>query len=215
MKKIILALVAVLAFSLTAKAEEDGEAKRVKGYNRVSIIYTPAFSNPTRGSRSGDVHTHHGVGASYVRGIGVHKRLPLYIEAGLTAQYYPEWKGVDLLRLSVPVNVTYRLAFGKDRVAKLSPFTGLNFGFNAINEIGPRYWGGEGMSSSFDSGEKVFQLGWMIGLNLTVRKINVGVAYCLDVMPLAKCTSGVDWLNRPVERKITSGNMQLSVGYEF
>lgn len=63
MKKIILALVAVLAVCGSAKAE-DNEKAIAKGYNRVSVIYSPAYTIPTRHSVTQDVHSHNGVGAA-------------------------------------------------------------------------------------------------------------------------------------------------------
>jgi hypothetical protein len=225
MKKMILTLVAALAISGSAKAEDSGKAI-AKGYNRVSVMYSAAFATPFSGGGKDGVRTHHGVGVSYARGIAFCRSLPLYAEVGASWQYFPvssgdSWdnpfaEGLEMMRISVPVNITYRFALGKNGNFKISPSTGLNFGFNAISKVDYNYWhmvGGTGYG--FDTDGKVFQLGWLAGVNFSYKGFNIGLAYCLDLMPMFDTTYGVNSYGQPYPFKVNIDNLQLSLGYEF
>ena len=209
-------ILAALAVSLISHAERTYDSKAIEGYNRISAIYSLGFSTPITNNDKRDIHTHHGMGLSYVRGIGLSHKLPFYLEAGLTWQYFPEKKGFELMRFSVPVNITYRFTLGKDGNFKISPFTGINLGINAVRELDWSYYDFTGpYVHDFDSHERVFQIGWMVGANFTYKGYNVGIAYCLDLNSLSKTTHGWSSLGRPYGFECKTRNLQISVGYEF
>lgn len=200
------------------------EPVRKRGYNRISLMYAPVFSSAQVDGTTMSDNTAHGFGVSYIRGISLSRKLPLYIEAGVTWQFAPEscnhdeyepdggyytgWTyvpptwgsgGYDhkMMRVSVPLMLTYRFAFGSDGAFKLSPFTGVNFGFNVLNEFSEGDYGGS---------ENTFQAGWLIGANFTYRNFNVGLTYCLDGGAAAENGDNC---------KLKTSNLQVSLGWEF
>ena len=83
---------------------------------------------------------------------------------------------------------------GSAKVWKISPYTGLNFGFNLVNDF------------LYD---KVFQLGWNAGCNFTYKRFLLGIGYTVDFMPIA------EYKSRIISEDVYSGTLKVKVGFEF
>ena len=196
-KFLAVAFAMTIAMSASAKSSADA----LKGYNRVELSYAPLFVGDVYSSRSvvaySSLSTMHGFSADYTRGIHVTKNLPMFIEVGGGIQFNTAsapGSDINVLRLNVPANFTYRFAVGSAKVWKISPYTGLNFGFNLVNDF-DKFW----------MDNKVFQLGWNAGCNFTYKRFLLGVGYTLDLMPIA---SGI-------YDDTYSGTLKVKVGFEF
>lgn len=189
-----------MTFAINASAESDNTRSNLSGYNRIELSYAPMFVSEIYTTRRGILRygsssTLHGVSADYTRGIHVTKNLPMFIEVGGGLQFgtvSASGYDINVLRLNVPANFTYRFAVGRAKVWRISPYTGLNFGFNLIND----FWG-----------DKLFQLGWNGGCNFTYKRFNMGIGYTIDLMPISEGRLGYD--------DIYSGTLKVKVGYEF
>jgi hypothetical protein len=86
-----------------------------------------------------------------------------------------------MVRLNVPVNLTYRFEFAK--IFAVAPYAGLNFGFNLYAYSGESLFSrsGDVITDSFGMqytyNPKRFQMGWQAGVNFSVIGITVGVGY--------------------------------------
>lgn len=229
MKKIFV-LLAAMAMTLGAKAQiVESSAKTIKveaakpksGYNRIMFNYAPVFTSYSVGGITveTDDGTIQGGEMSYVHGFRVSSNLPMYIETGLRYQIGGA-KNFTLMRASVPVLFTYRFGLGAAKKIKISPFAGLNFGFNVMtdDEAMHNAWKyGTGLYN--DDNYNLFQMGMMFGANFTFNRFNLQVGYCVDFMPLYEQESKSiyrygDWQYVP-ESKINSGTFFVGVGFEF
>lgn len=186
-----------------------------------------------------------GLDLNYLHGISLTQRIPLFLEVGgrLTFDtykheeterekgYYKEvYKDrLNLLALSVPVNVTYKYAFSNGMY--IAPFAGIHFRLNLLandkwdyeqnfeGSYADRYddesesgtvsffkADDEDDEAYFDEDEdtfKRFQFGGQIGVNLGYKAFNLGFAYYFDT-PLYNN-----------DFKIKNGGISLTVGYNF
>ncbi len=125
-------------------------------YNRVSIGYA---------NLDVDGDSYSGGEVQYIHGFGLSKRLPFYIETGGTMDFFS-----DNISLAVPVNVAFSWNFA--RKWALQPYTGFNFKFNLMNDIG-------------NDDSNVFQAGWQIGVGVKYTKWYAGLNYDLDFNTIA------------------------------
>ncbi len=192
-KFLAVAFAMTIAMSASAKSSADA----LKGYNRVELSYAPLFVGDVAASGGWTSYspssTMHGFAADYTRGIHVTKNLPMFIEVGGGIQFNRA-NECNILRLNVPANFTYRFAVGSAKVWKISPYTGLNFGFNLVNDF------------LYD---KVFQLGWNAGCNFTYKRFLLGIGYTVDFMPIA------EYKSRIISEDVYSGTLKVKVGFEF
>lgn len=249
MKKIFV-LLAAMAMTLGANAQiveskskvVQYEAKQPKrGYNRIMFNYSPLFTsikaNEVKLEGDGVGKTLQGGSISYTRGIAVSKRLPMFVEVGIGAQFNSgdifDGYGFDgdriklgftLVRANIPVAFTYRFAFGQDKQIKISPFTGFNFGINIVTSDEKHGYSMALYNSNYrDDNYERFQMGWLIGANFTFKRFNLQVAYTLDFMPLYKQDASArytgfgeyDVIYTIPEVKANSGTLTVGVGFEF
>lgn len=137
-------------------------------------------------------------------------RLPMFIETGVRGQINFGDDFETTVRASVPVLFTYRFALGSER-NKISPFAGLNFGFNVVRDVD--HHGYSERSYIDDDDINLFQLGMMVGANFTFNRFNIQVGYCIDFMPFYKSGSYSSY--RSDKLKINSGTFLVGVGFEF
>ena len=189
-----------------------------------------------------------GMDFNYLRGISLTQRFPLYLEVGARMTfdtYQDEWKDSDswgyeresdrinILALSVPVNVTYKYTF--DNGFYLAPFAGIHFRLNLLGQVKYDYEEGnnygdydseDGTINLFKTGDdddddvyfdddedacKRFQFGGQIGLNFGYKALNVGFAYYFDT-PFYKYSSDYD---SKYDFKYKQGGVSLTIGYNF
>ena len=206
----------------SAKTIKVEAAKPKSGYNRIMFNYSPVFVTPYSGDKSSEGITMHGGSMSYTRGISVSKKLPMFIETGLGWQIN-NGDDLTLMRFNIPVAFTYRFGFGENKQIKISPFTGFNFGINALTKISGEYY-----SKSIEDNYKRFQMGWLIGANFTFKRFNIQIAYTLDFMPLYQedaTTVTVPYYNSYYdygystvtypEYKEKTGTLVVGLGWEF
>ena len=118
MKK-VLVLLAVLAMTVGASA------KGFNDYNRVELGYSPMFA--TGG-------TMHGFEAAYARGFHLSQKHPMYIETGGRLAYRGATE-TNFLRLTVPVDFTWRFTVGRSGNFKISPYSGFTFNINLLYDV--------------------------------------------------------------------------------
>ena len=255
MKKIFF-LLAAMAMTFGAKAQiVESSAKTIKveaakpksGYNRIMFNYSPLFTsikfNETKLEGDGAGKTLQGGSISYTRGISVSKRLPMFVEVGIGAQFnsgnvidgyttdYDRLKlGLTLVRANIPVAFTYRFGFGQNKRIKISPFTGFNFGINIVTDDDKKYnYDILNYYNYKDDNYNRFQMGWLIGANFTFKRFNIQIAYTFDFMPLYKQEAQTvvynsyydsyygwtyDYVTIP-ETKINTGVLTVGLGWEF
>jgi len=249
MKKFFF-LLAAMAMTFGAKAQiVESSAKTIKveaakpksGYNRIMFNYSPLFTsikfNETKLEGDGAGKTLQGGSISYTRGISVSKRLPMFVEVGIGAQFnsgnvidgyttdYDRLKlGLTLVRANIPVAFTYRFGFGQNKRIKISPFTGFNFGINIVTDDDKKYnYDILNYYNYKDDNYNHFQMGWLIGANFTFNRFNLQVAYTLDFMPLYKQDASTKYtgfgeyavIYTIPEIKANSGTLTVGVGFEF
>lgn len=222
-----------LATSAPGQIYDEPAARRERrnptGYNRIMVTYSPVYTNMSIGGiASEESKTHNAAGISYVHGFRLSSRIPLYLETGAGWRYGPESNHLELMRINIPAVVTYRFTLGQGNI-KISPYTGLNFAINPINESRHLIYYEDRKSGD----ESFFQLGWQIGGNFTFKRFNIQVGYTFDFMRLYQQDESnkfvSEWVSSyyggyggyvtrvvPVpEYKITSGTLTVGVGFEF
>lgn len=126
------------------------------GWDRITVSYAPLkIVTDVKGT---DNYTLNGFSLGYTKGISIAKRLPFFIETGLSMQYARKsfdnedqadilgtawsipYRGYNIpaqltystLNFKIPVNLAYKLSFNK---VSLTPYAGINFKINAIGKI--------------------------------------------------------------------------------
>lgn len=189
----------ILILFVFAAAALGAQAKL--GYIRTSLGYTPLYlSSNVRGFES---QTLHGGSVSMALGIKTYKNL--FVEAGAGIQvnggkcpgFIDELDKADptgasvlndilnsstvMVRLNVPVNLTYRFEFAK--IFAVAPYAGINFGFNLYAYSGQNLFNRSGdvitdfLDLKYTYNPKRFQMGWQAGVNISVIGLTVGVGY--------------------------------------
>lgn len=240
MKK-ILVLLLLAATTLGAQAK--------LGYSRTMINYTPLYLSSN--AAGAETQTLYGGEISYTLGIKTYKSLflevggAIQINGAVNGQFFQDLTsssttlgmlgddfknmGTIMCRLNIPVNLTYRFQFAK--IFALSPYAGLNFGFNLYDYINGAQIGSVFGSSgdtltdpyglSYVYSANRFQMGWQVGVNFSVIGITVGVGYRGDFtsfdersyVPAHSAMAQVLYGTDEVKRK--TGSFVVGIGYGF
>ena len=256
MKKIILAtLVAFMVTGVQAQivssknsrltVEKQAKVKpEIANYNRISFGLSTMKLRDTYYDKSDrevfdfddESITLKGIDINYLRGISLTQKFPLYLEVGGRMTFdtdnesYSDYDAhINMLSLSVPVNVTYKYTFSNGFY--LAPFVGIHFRTNLFGKV--KYEDTDGYDyekeeykynifkaddddddAYFDDDEdpaKRFQFGGQVGLNFGYKALNIGFAYYFDT-PLYKYESKT---NSMYDYKYKSGGVALTVGVNF
>lgn len=186
-------------------------------YNRFSFGYMGTNFHDSEDSDYD--YTLKGFTMSYVRGINLTNKLPLFLEVGGELNY-GTWHDSDdedefrdnKLSLAVPVNLTYKLGFNNGMY--IAPYAGIHLDlglvFNAKEkEYDDYYDETETYTYSYysekDMGFNRFQVGYQIGANIGYKAFHFGVGYRGDFTPIYK----------EHNYKITTGGPVITMGYNF
>lgn len=179
----------------------DATSVKTDGWNRIYVSYTP--SKMKFDYDDADDVKFQGFTVGWLKGFGLTKNLPLYMEAGAGIQYrsykdddsesygsyeYSYSDKLTMLSLNIPVNLLYRFNVTDD--FSISPYFGLDFRINLLGKSKYEVTAyGETESEDlnlFDDDDMDgdawgrFQAGWHIGIGLDYRAIHLGVEYGTD-----------------------------------
>ena len=228
------------------------EKKETPNYNRISLGLSTMRLKDTYYNKynrevfdfDGEKIMMKGVDFNYLRGISLTSNIPLYLEVGgrVTFDTYnktideDEYKGVvyeekarvNILSLSVPINVTYKFSF--DNGLYIAPFAGIHFRTNILGTVKYTEEASTGAKDKetynlfkaddhdddafFDDDEdtcKRFQFGGQFGVNFGYKALNLGLTYYLDT-PFYKYESKS---NSKYDYKYKSSGVALTLGVNF
>lgn len=195
-------------------------------YSRFSVGYMGVkFKEIEDGtSYSDDDDNLKGFTLGYTRGISLSTTVPVFFEIGGQLNY-ATWSDSDsddglkytnrlnFLALSVPLNLSYKLSFNNGLY--LAPYAGIHFDLGLLlNEKETLKYKSEKESESFnyyssddmdDETFNRFQMGYQVGVNLGVKKFNIGVGYKASFLPIYK----------EDDFKVQTGGPIITVGYNF
>ena len=203
MKKCFSLAVVALFVSMTANAQYDYESSRTQGETTSEtriVEEKPEYKNydrfffsyaPTRVTNyySNGALMMHGFGMGWKKGINVTgKRLPLYVETGIAANFafghgddtsrnYSDNED-KLFNFVIPINATYRFKIAQTKIF-IGPYWGLNFKINYFWDGHRNYFD----SKTWDSNR--FQLGTEFGCNFDIYNFHLGIGWSYDFMKLA------------------------------
>ena len=189
------------------RASKDGN------YSRIQVGYNPMMVSSYYGDA--DDTCLHGASVSYLYGIKLNPSRPLFLEVGGKIAYNMKKEKEDLniedntyhmdvkdevLTLSVPVNLTYRIALGNGKVS-LSPFVGITLKENLLAKETIKLNKDKETLDQFDKDDvgkdgqwKRFQVGWQTGFNLdTNSPFSIGLHYGRDINNICKKTTTYNW----------------------
>lgn len=215
-QKTLLICASFLAGTSAFAQASDAVANRVSkdgNYSRIEVGYNPMMVSPYYGDAD-DTYLH-GVGISYLRGIKLNPSEPLFLEVGGKIAYNMKKETEDVnaedkslhkdvtdkvLTLSVPVNLTHRIALGSGKVS-LSPFVGITFKANLLAKETKKLNNEKETRNQFDKDDvgknrqwKRFQVGWQTGFNLdTNSPFSIGFHYGRDFNNICKKTRTSNW----------------------
>lgn len=215
-QKTLLICASFLAQTSAFAQASDAVANRAPkdgNYSRIQVGYNPMIVSPYYGDAD-DTYLH-GVGISYLRGIKLNPSEPLFLEVGGKIAYNmkKETENVNVedkvfrmdvtdkvMTLSVPVNLTYRIALGSGKVS-LSPFLGFTFKGNLLAKETIKLNNEKETLNQFDKDDvgedsqwKRFQVGWQTGFNLdTNSPFSIGFHYGRDFYNICKKTTTFNW----------------------
>lgn len=160
MKKFFKALMAValVGCAMPASAQFTGgksgsssSSADTESYNRISLSYDNTHFGCNKHAEGyfndEDGMSLNGVGLEYTHGFSISQSLPMFIEAGIKAQFGAgsvsddfredgyKVEAIEKYRMfsfSVPVNYTYKFAIGDGM--SIAPFLGINFKVNALGQ---------------------------------------------------------------------------------
>lgn len=158
---------------------EVEEEPEYENYDRIFWSYAP--TRITEYFANYDNLMMHGFGMGWTKGINVTgKRLPLYIETGIAANF-AFGNGDRLFNFVIPVNVTYRFKIPNTKLY-IAPYWGLNFKINYH-----WYWDYHDISwfEKDDWNPKRFQMGTELGCNFDIWNFHFGVGWGTDFIKLA------------------------------
>lgn len=239
MKKILVLLVVFTAMSLGAQAK--------LGYIRTTLNYTPLYMSSN--ASIGGTQTLYGGEISVALGIKTYKKLFLEVGGGIQVNGAVNGRVFEdigsasfstigsnfkdmatvMCRLNVPVNLTYRFELVK--ILAISPYAGLNFGFNLYDYIDGANIGSVfgstgdtlvdpyGLSYVYDANR--FQMGWQVGVNVSIIGITLSVGYRGDFTsfderaytPTSAAMANYIYGTDVVRRK--TGTFVVGIGYGF
>lgn len=230
-----------LIFSILSGIIAFCGASEIHAYNRVGISYNNSSYSYNDGLLSGMNFSTNGVGLNYIHGFKVSRTLPMYVEAGLNANFnfstknvggfigedYEDFEILEMkqkfqnINIQIPVNFTYHFNI-KDFV--VAPYLGLNFRLNAIERM--KYLPDGNMDEDDDmdtdwinllskddmEGDTTWNV-FQMGWH-----IGVGAEYKKIYLGLQYGTDFIPAYSSNVEgfkTKINTGNFRLTVGYTF
>lgn len=206
MKKILVLLAAMVmtlgANAQMVKSQSSITTKKSSArldYNRIELGYSPMFVSDLESGAWGGMYyggstTWHGLEAAYAHGFHLSQKHPMYIETGGRLAYRGA-SYTDFLRLTVPVDFTWRFTVGRSGNFKISPYSGFNFGFNLLCD-------------NFDN--NVFQFGWELGAKFNYKAFVWGFGFNVDFNPLVSYSH--PWYGTS---NLNTCNLFISAGYEF
>lgn len=197
------------------RAPKDGN------YSRIQVGYNPMMVSSSQDDL--DDTCLHGASFSYLRGIKLNPSQPFFLEVGGKIAYNMKGENEDVnienltyhmdvtdkvMTLSVPVNLTYRIALGNGKVS-LSPFAGITFKANLLAKETVSFKYEENTLNLFDKDDvgkdsqwKRFQVGWQTGINLDTNSgFSIGLHHGHDFNNICK--------------KTTTSNWSVTLGYNF
>ena len=197
------------------RASKDGN------YSRIQVGYNPMMVSPYYDDA--DNTCLHGASFSYLYGIKLNPSQPIFLEVGGKIAYHMKKEKEDVNiedvtyhmdvtdkveTLSVPVNLTYRIALGNGKVS-LSPFAGITFKANLLAKETVSFKYEDETLNLFDKDDvgkdsqwKRFQVGWQVGINLDTNSgFSIGLHHGYDFNNICK--------------KTTTSNWSVTLGYKF
>lgn len=215
-QKTLLICASFLAQTSVFAQASDAVANRAPkdgNYSRIQVGYNPMMVSPYYGDA--DDTCLHGVGISYLRGIKLNPSEPIFLEVGGKIAYNMKKETEDVnvedlvfhmvvtdkvLTLSVPVNLTYRIALRSGKVS-LSPFVGVTFKENLLAKETVSFKNEKETLNLFDKDDvdedsqwKRFQVGWQTGFYLdTNSPFSIGFHYGRDFNNICKKTWTSNW----------------------
>ncbi len=165
---------------------------RAEGYNQVNISYVNnSFSYG--GAISTDAYKLNGLGIEYLRGFGVSKSLPMFVEGGLNFNFaFGEVldKPASHIGMAIPVSFAYK--FNIKDVFTIKPYAGIDFniglvGKNRLSNDGDEEaeWN-NWYDTDEDSHWSRFNLGWHIGADFQYSHFIVGLKFTSDITKVYK-----------------------------
>lgn len=200
-------LASVVAFGQSTTTKPNAHIKRFDNYSRIFTGYNPLMLKKT----IDDDESAHGWSMGYIHGFNIVESQPLYLELGgefvfnfkklneptITKDFklthtVATYRGYSLI---VPVNVTYKIPFGRSNVS-LSPFTGFTFKGNLkakeyIDNKSYDFFDKDLMGKDYKW--KRFQAGWQVGANLDIDAFYIGLHYGLDFYKISKGIHTSNW----------------------
>lgn len=177
-------------------------SKRTNGWNRLYVSYLPSKISCGDGSYYEDDFKFQGFQFGWLRGFGLSRYIPLYMEVGTSIQYRGDenseiYSGnkeflekYTMLSVNVPINILFRFNFTDD--FSLSLYEGLDFRVNALVKYKGEYDNETlGDLNMFDDdledmAWKRFQVGTHIGTGFDYRMLHFNVEYGFDLNPIAE-----------------------------
>lgn len=200
-KMLLAALLLTVTTAASAQSAQSGQPSKatsssvVQKYNRVFASYSPlTFSYK---GKSGD-DSFGGFQAGWLGGFNVMHGTPLYLEVGANVQanfYSDDYVDETLVSLNIPVNVTYRYTFNNTKIT-LAPYAGLRLKGNIIATDND----GKDTESLFDKDymgdntAKRLQVGYQIGVGITLTKVYLGIGYEGELSDFTKKVKGSGFL---------------------
>ena len=215
------------------------------GYMRTSLGYTPLYLSSN--AAGGFSPTLHGGSVNFALGIKTYKNLfieagaGIQVNGGTGASFVDDAAQTDptsisfiddllntstvMVRLNVPVNLTYRFEFAK--IFTLTPYAGLNLGFNLYAYNGMSLFAHSGDVITDHNGWQYtynpnrFQMGWQAGVNFSVIGITVGIGYQGDFTAFDRREYLPEFQQKAIdtygtdEPKIKTGNLVVTLGFGF
>lgn len=146
-----------------------------ENYDRISANYTSL----TYGDGDAVEPTFPGIELAWDHGYNLaNKKMPLYLEVGLHAQYnsadvqtrYDD-ETFKHIEVSIPLSVTYKFSWNGVYAA---PFAGINLKSAFVDDV-----------ADYMEDQKYFQVGYQLGLNIGYKALNVQIGYKGDIMPVS------------------------------
>lgn len=177
-------------------------SKKTNGWNRLYVSYLPTRISCGDGSYYEDDLKFQGFQFGYLRGFGLSRYIPLYMEVGTSIQYRKDenseiYSGNEellekytMLSVNVPINILFRFNFTDD--FSLSLYEGLDFRVNALAKYKVEYDNEvvDDLNMFDDDLEdfawKRFQVGTHIGAGLDYRMLHFNIEYGFDLNPIAE-----------------------------
>lgn len=172
-------------------------------YTRVTVDYVNRSIKPKHSSF--ETYSTNGVGITWMKGIGISRRLPFYVEIGagldfgrwsrFGSTYDDECRtSLNTLALNVPVNIAYKFQVGN--AVTITPYLGADFRANILARAKEEYDNDSYVWNLFNAGHvgkdnrwTRFQAGWHVGAAFSFNKLYLGINYGTDFINISKDTA--------------------------